>query len=597
MALDSETQIRVVRSIDDVLAMKTWLGERRDVLGLDIETSGLDAFKPGARIRSIQVGDHLTGWFVPYELWGGAALEILKSWEGNIALHNAAFDLKFLQRFTDWDIPWNRVMDTMIMAQVMYPGKPAGLKELSNKYVDPRANIGEKYLKQAFKDNGWEWDTVPIYEPAFCNYSALDPIITTHLWSHLRADKHFPTVFSMEMQVRRICAEMEYRGMRLDVDYTVRMEKELNEQVEKMKKWAQDNWGINVSSNAQLATFLHDELGAEFTHFSDKTGAPSVNKAQLAEFLESGDETLKTVVGFVEEVKYKAKLASTYFKNYREMAVDGIIHPSINTLGTATGRMSSSNPNMQNLPSKDYYVRDAFIPLEDDHEIWSIDYSSMELRQMANYSKDEGLKHAFELVDNEGQDFFVTLGKSIYNEPNFQKSDPRRKLLKSMTYGLIYGASASKMAQTAGTEESVMQETKDKFFEQYPRVPELMESIIELGDQREATEGEGYITFPTTGRRVPTEKGTSYRLVNYLLQGTSAEVTKNALINLDQAGLTEYALLPIHDEVVFSFPKDGAEELVQTAVEAMSFGPEDGFDIPQVAEAELAGARWGEKYH
>ena len=223
MALDAETQIRVVRSIDDVLAMKTWLGERRDILGLDIETSGLDAFKPGARIRSIQIGDHMTGWFVPYELWGGAALEILKVWEGNIALHNAAFDLKFLQRFTDWNIPWNRVMDTMIMAQVMYPGKPAGLKELSNKYVDPRANIGEKYLKQAFKDNDWTWDTVPIYEPAFCNYSALDPIITTHLWSHLRADKHFPTVFFMEMQVRRICADMEYRGMRLDVDYTVRM--------------------------------------------------------------------------------------------------------------------------------------------------------------------------------------------------------------------------------------------------------------------------------------------------------------------------------------------------------------------------------------
>lgn len=597
MGLPTDLELHIVRSIDDVLAMKTWLGERRDIMGLDIETSGLDAFKPGARIRSIQVGDQRHGWFVPYELWGGAALEILNSWEGDIALHNAAFDLKFLQFHADWKVPWNRIHDTMIMSQIMYPGKPAGLKELSTKYVDPRANIGEKYLKQAFKDNGWDWNSVPIYEPAFCNYSALDPIITTYLWDHLRADKHFPNVFTMEMQVRRICADMEYRGMRLDVDYTVRMEKELNEQVDKMKKWAEENWGINVSSNAQLAQFLAEDLGAEFTHFSDKTGAPSVNKAQLAEFLETGDETIKAVVGFVEDVKYKAKLASTYFKNYREMAVDGIIHPSINTLGTATGRMSSSNPNMQNLPSKDYYVRDAFIPLEEDHEIWSIDYSSMELRQMANYSKDEGLKHAFELVDNEGQDFFVTLGKSIYNEPNFQKSDPRRKLLKSMTYGLIYGASAAKMAQTAGTEEHVMQETKDKFFEQYPRVPELMESIIELGDQREATEGEGYITFPTTGRRVPTEKGTSYRLVNYLLQGTSAEVTKNALINLDQAGLTEYALLPIHDEVVFSFPKDGAEELVQTAVEAMSFGPEDGFDIPQVAEAELAGARWGEKYH
>lgn len=596
MGLPADLELHIVRSIDDVLAMKTWLGERRDIMGLDIETSGLDAFKPGARIRSIQVGDQRHGWFVPYELWGGAALEILNSWEGDIALHNAAFDLKFLQFHADWDVPWNRIHDTMIMSQIMYPGKPAGLKELSTKYVDPRANIGEKYLKQAFKDNGWGWNTVPIYEPAFCNYSALDPIITAYLWDHLRADKHFPTVFSMEMQVRRICADMEYRGMRLDVDYTIRMEQELNEQVDKMKKWAQDNWGINVSSNAQLAAFLHDELGAEFTHFSDKTGAPSVNKAQLAEFMDSGDETLKTVVGFVEDVKYKAKLASTYFKNYREMAVDGIIHPSINTLGTQTGRMSSSNPNTQNLPSKDYYVRDAFLPRTPGEKIVSIDYSSMELRMMGHYSQDEGLVHAFDLVDNHDQDFFVTIGKSIYSEPNFQKADPRRKVLKSLIYGLIYGSGVEKMAQITGQPVSVMQEARDKFFEEYPKVPELMDSVARLGDQRDAQEGEPYIIFPTSGRRVPAESGASYRLTNYLLQGSSAEVTKNAIINVDQAGLSEYALIPIHDELLFSFPEEHLEEMTQQAVEAMSFT--DGeFLIPQIAEASEGVDRWGALYH
>src|SRR5699024_2006172 len=202
-------------------------------------------------------------------------------------------------------------------------------------------------------------------------------------WEHLRTDKDYPEVFDLEMQVRRICSEMEYEGMRLDVDYTVRMEKELNEIVAEKKKWALDNWGINISSNAQLAKFLHDDLGAEFTHFSDKTGAPSVNKAQMAEFLETGDPVLKSVIEFVEDVKYKGKLANTYFKNYREMAVDGIIHPTISTIGASTtGRMSSANPNTQNLPSKDYYVRDAFLARQDDHEIWSIDYSSMELRSI-----------------------------------------------------------------------------------------------------------------------------------------------------------------------------------------------------------------------
>ena len=596
MTLDNPT-IHVVRSIDDVLAMRTWLGERRDILGLDIETSGLDAFKPGARVRSIQLGDHNDGWFVPFELWGGAALECLKAWDGNIALHNAAFDLKFLQKHTDWVIPWDRIHDTMIMAQIMYPGKPAGLKPLSAKYVDPNANIGEKYLKAAFKDNGWDWDTVPIYEPSFCNYSALDPIITTYLWEHLRADQKYPDVFNMEMQVRKICADMEYRGMRLDVDYTIRMEEELNQKVEQMKNWAQENWGINVASNAQLAAFLHEELGAEFTHFSEKTGNPSVNKAQLAEFMSSGDELLVQVIKFVEDVKYKAKLASTYFKNYREMAVDGIIHPSINTLGASTtGRMSSSNPNAQNLPSKDYYVRDAFLAREDDHEIWSIDFSSMELRSMAHFSQDPGLIHAFELVDNENQDFFATLGKTIYNDPSFTKSDPRRKLVKAFSYATIYGASVPKMAQTAGVDVSVMEEVSTNFFRSYPGVRDLMDSIIQLGEQRSATEGVPYINFPSTGRRLVTEPGAEYRLVNYLLQGSCAEITKKALINVDQAGLSEYAMLVVHDEILFSFPKSQAEDMANTAVEAMSFT--DGeYLVPQVAEAEVSGERWGTKYH
>ena len=598
MGLPADLELHIVRSIDDVLAMKTWLGERRDIMGLDIETSGLDAFKPGARIRSIQVGDQRHGWFVPYELWGGAALEILKSWEGNIALHNSAFDLKFLQLHAGWEVPWNRIHDTMIMAQIMYPGKPAGLKELSAKYVDPRANIGEKYLKQAFKDNDWTWDTVPIYEPAFCNYSAIDPIITTYLWDHLRADLVYPKVFSIEMAARALHTQMEIRGMRLDVDYTVRMEKELSEEVEQKKKWAQDNWGINIMSNAQLAKFLADDLGAEFTHFSDKTGAPSVNKAQLAKFSATGDETIRAVVGFVEDAKSKQKIANTYFKNYREMAVEGIIHPSINTLGASTtGRSSSSNPNAQNLPSKDYLVRDAFIADNEDHEIWSIDYSSAELRMLAHFSEDPGMIDAFRRVDNLDEDFFTTLGKDIYHDKNFDRSDPRRKLVKSFLYGTVYGSGVPKMAETTGESVETMQKVSDSFFKTYPKVRQFMDDVIALGEHRASVEKIPYIQFPTTGRRLVTEPGTEYRLVNYLLQGQCAEWTKRALIDLDQADLSQYVKLVVHDEYIFSFPKSDAEELAGLAAEAMSFGEDDGLIVPQVAEPERSGPRWGSKYH
>lgn len=598
MGISPDVQLHVVRTIQDIVDMRDWLrNEERPVLGLDIETSGLDAFKPNARIRSIQIGDENHGWFVPYEMWGGAALELLDEWQGIIALHNCTFDLKFLKKHAGWEPPWNRIHDTMLMCQIMYPGQPAGLKEVTAKYIDRKAVVGEANLKKAFKDNGWDWDTVPVYEPAFCNYSALDPIITTYLWNHLRADLAYPDVFDLEMQARRICTEMEYVGMRLDVDYTIRMESELTERVNEMKAWAQENWGINIASNNQLVDFLQNDVGATFTHFSDKTGNPSVNKEQLEEFAESGDPLLAGIVEYVQDMKYKSKLANTYFKNYREMAVDGIIHPSLAVLGASkTSRMSSANPNNQNLPSKDYYVRDAFLARSDDQEIWSIDFSSMELRAMAHFSQDPGLIHAFELVDNEGQDFFATLGKNIYNDPDFDKSDPRRKLVKAFSYATIYGASVEKMAQTAGVPVETMKEVSENFFKAYPGVRDLMDSIIALGEKRTREEGVPYIILPSTGRRLVTEPGAEYRLVNYLLQGSCAEITKRALINVDQADLSQYAMLVIHDEILFSFPKDQAEELAAQAAEAMSFTSGE-YLVPQVAEAEVAGDRWGAKYH
>src|SRR5699024_12439750 len=108
MALPTDLEIRVVNSIDDVLAMRTWLGERRDILGLDIETSGLDAFKPGARVRMVQIGDKKNGWAVPYEGWGGAVMELLDEWDGLIALHKAAFDLEFIDKHAGRNITWDK---------------------------------------------------------------------------------------------------------------------------------------------------------------------------------------------------------------------------------------------------------------------------------------------------------------------------------------------------------------------------------------------------------------------------------------------------------------------------------------------------------
>ena len=234
--LPENTSLRLVTCIDDLFDMKRWLGERRDVMGLDTETSGLDPWEPGAKLRLVQIGDHREGWAVPWEGWGGAAIECMNLWKGDFTLHNASFDAKWLKVHADWQMPWERTHDTMIMAQIEDPSGPADLKTLSTRYVDPMSAAGQKELKAAMKTHGWTWATIPVDFPAYYLYSALDPVLAAHLWSHYRTDLSFPEAYDLEMSVRRVCTEMEMTGMRVDLEYSQKRFDELKAEVAKSKE-------------------------------------------------------------------------------------------------------------------------------------------------------------------------------------------------------------------------------------------------------------------------------------------------------------------------------------------------------------------------
>lgn len=592
--LPGDTSLRFVTCIDDVLEMKRWLGERRDVLGLDTETSGLDPWAPNARLRLIQLGDHRTGWAVPYEQWGGAALELMRAWHGEFTLHNAAFDAKWLEIHAKWKMPWHRTHDTLIMGQIDNPGGRNDLKHLSTLHVDPRADAGQKDLKDLMKKNNWGWDTIPLDTPEFYLYSALDPVLAAHLWSHLRVDLKYPETYDLEMSVRRICTEMEMRGMRIDVEYSERKFKELKDKVDSAKAWAQDNWGISVSSNAQLADFYANQLGAKFEVFSAATGAPSVNKAQMALFEQSPDPTVKSVTDFIMSMRHADKMSNSYFKNFVEMNHDGILYPSIMTMGARTGRMSVRSPALQTLPSKDSLIRSAFIPSEEGHVIISCDFSQIELRLMAHFSGDEKLQQAFHEADRTGEDFFTNMGKVVYNDPNFNKDDPRRKLVKGMIYGLLYGAGTQKMADTAGIPFEEMDEVVKAVNAAYPGIHNFMKTTELLGDQRQEDEGQGYIVTGT-GRKIPCDRNKSYTLVNFTLQSNAAEIMKQALVKLDAAGFGPYMVMVIHDECVFSMPKHMVEDALPE-IQALMSVMDGSYAVNLPAEPEGPYEYWGQKY-
>ena len=593
MTLPGDMELHLVNTIDEAWAFKRWVGERRpeDVLGFDTETSGLNPRAYDAKLRLVQIGDHKTGWAIPWEQWGGAALEIFNQWEGEWCAHNIAFDARWLEIHAGWKVPWHRAHDTMIMAQVCDPLGSGALKPLSIRHVDRRAGAGDALLKEAMSKEGWGWGDIPVDYDAYWAYGALDPVLTCHLYTHFRADREYPRVYELEMAARRVVSQMEDNGAPVDLEYCQRKFNELTNWVEQVKSWGRDELGISLGSNLQLIKHFQS-LGAEITR-TTKSGNPSVDKYQLRMW--ANDPSSGQVGEFARlllKMRHADKMSNSYFKNFLNMHSDGILHPSVKTLGARTGRMSITDPALQTLPKGEALVRDAFIPHE-GHVLVSSDWSQIEMRLMAHFSQDERLAKAFRDADASGGDFFVELGKDIYNDPNFTKEDKRRGLVKNTLYGAAYGAGVNKMAETAGVPYQTMKAVSDSVFSTYPGIKKFQSAVEDAGVRREREEGQGYVTTPY-GRRLPCDEGRVYSLTNYLLQGHAAEMLKNALVQLDLAGLGEYMLLPVHDEVIFSVPKEDAQDLMHTIGEVMSVT--EGYAVSIPAEPEGPLDRWGEKY-
>lgn len=591
MPLPSDLELHYVDSIDEVWAMKNWLGERRDVLGFDTETSGLNPYAPDARLRMVQIGDHRAGWAIPWERWGGAAIECLDAWKGPIAAHNLVFDEKWMRIHANWQIPWDRAHDTMIHYNMLYPGKPAGLKSVTDMHIDPRASIGDKMLKEAFQKNGWGWDTVPLDYPAFSMYSALDPVLAAYIFDFLRADLKFPESFDLEMSTLRICAGMEHRGVPVDVEYCIEQQAKLEQYVTQSRKWAQDEFGVNIGSTVQLAKFFESTLNATITKRT-AGGLPSMDKEVLESFSTSADTKVSQFAEFVLKVRKAEKIKSSYIDNFINDQTDGILHSNIKTLRAVTGRMSITNPALQTLGKNDTIVRNAIVPRKGEF-IVSSDLDQVEFRVFAHLSEDEALIETFLRADATGSDAFTEIGRQIY-EPDFQKSDKRRTYVKNVVYGKLYGSGVAKMAQAAGVPRETMQEVNDALEAQYPGIKRYQKQMESTIQQRLRSEGVPYINTVVTGRRIPVEEDRIYSGLNYTIQSSAAEVFKKNLVKIDAAGLGEYCLVPVHDEIVMSVPADVLEDVQQEVAELMT--TTEGWAVPLTAGVDGPYERWGQKY-
>lgn len=601
MTLSDDTQLRLVNDMSAVKDMFKWYESLKgdEILGLDTETSGLKIYSKDFRLRMVQIGDSENGWAVPYHLWGGPVMEIMRDWDtrdGKWTLHNMSYDYKVLKVCADYEIPWKNAHDTMIMARILFPDKPAGLKTLTDQFVDPRASSGDAALKKTFKDNGWDWDTIPVDNPDYWFYSALDPILASSLWHVLMPmiDREGVSgVYDLEMGALRVLVGAEHRGMRIDLDYVKGKYAEFEKKVEDQEAYIEERWGFNLNSNPQMVDKF-TELGAKFSRHTPG-GAPSVDKVQLDAFAHSDTPEVAELATLITETRKIAKMNGSYFKNFIEMEQESILHPDIQTMAARTGRMSIRNPALQTLHSNDSVIRNSFLPRNDGEILVSCDYSQVEARLLAHLSNDSNLISTFKEADRTGGDFFVSVGRLVYSDPNFQKSDPRRKLMKGIIYGASYGAGIPKMAETAGVSVEEMTVAANKLFDTFPGIKAYMSTVEQMGTETEQATGTGYITLES-GRRLVADEGRMYSLTNYSIQGLAAELLKVAIMRIDSAGLSQYIQVPVHDELIFSLPEEDVEErffpLIQ---ECMSFT--DGeYAVDLLAEPEIVGHRWGEKY-
>jgi DNA polymerase-1 len=601
----SDVKLHLVNSTEEATKFLQWLGERRphNAVAIDTETGEKpgrdrkDALSPWhGQLRLIQVGDGQQGWAIPWDQWKGVFYEGMERFDGPIVCHNIAFEARWLELHSEWKMPWHRAHDTMIQAHIIDPLGVGALKRLAALYVDGRAVALQDTLDEELVKNGWTWGTVPTNFQPYWAYGALDCVLTMRLWEQFNVkcgpDGPYNKAYELEMATRRIVTRMEINGARIDLDYSKKKFDELTEYAGSVKTWAKQKYnGVSISSNIQLVR-LFESLGAEINEYTP-SGQKSASKDQLKLLSIEGNDEVKALAEIVLKQRKADKLANTYFSNFLNDNVNGFVHPSVKTLGARTSRMSIQNPALQTLPKGDDVVRRAFIPKDEDHVIVTSDLDQVEFRMFASLSQDTNLISLFNKADATGSDPFTEIGREIYNDPNMQRSDKRRNLIKGTIYGRLYGAGVSKQALTAGVPENQMRTVSDSLDTRFPGMALFQRQIEDVGMRRLKAEGQGYV-YTWTGRRLPCDEDRAYTLLNYLIQGGAAEVFKSNLVKLDQADLTELLIVPVHDEIVLNAPRKDVEEIKRTVKECMT--TTEGWAVPLTSGIDGPMENWGEKY-
>ena len=605
--------------IDNINDLNRWIKKiyQRGYVAVDTETTGLnDMIVDLVGIcLSVEIGE---ACYIPLghtngedDLFGGAslcsgqinleeALTILRPVLQDPSIikigQNIKYDTKIFARY---DVNLTPVDDTMLLSYAINGGKHNhGMDYLSERYLDHKP-ISIKSLLGSGK-SAITFDKVPISDAV--NYAAEDADITLRLWKLFKPMLHANSVTKVYEKLERplipVLAKMEMDGIKVDRNTLSRMSNNFAQSMSGLEAEIYDLAGqsFNVGSPKQLGEILFDKLELPGGK-KGKTGAYGTGVDVLEDLASEGYELPVKVLDW----RQMSKLKSTYTD-----ALQGHINPNTGRVhtsyvisGASTGRLSSTDPNLQNIPIRSEAgrkIREAFIA-EEGNVLLSLDYSQIELRILAHIAKIDTLKQAF----HEGQDIHALTASQMFNVP-LENMDPMiRRQAKAINFGVIYGISGFGLARNLRIPRKEAQSFIDTYFERFPGIRTYMDETVSFAKEN------GYVET-LFGRKVHTSEinakgpqaGFAKRAaINAPIQGTAADIIRRAMVQMPDAiaHLPVKMLLQVHDELIFEVNKDALSETTEVVRKIMEKASEPvvKLDVPLVVDAGF-GSNWADAH-
>jgi len=600
---NTEHDYRFVDSRTDMQALAETLSAQT-LFSFDTETTGIDANQAELVGMSFSY-EHHKGYYVPVPENKEQALEVVAIFKDileNESILKIGQNIKYDILMMKWygvDVKGN-FFDTMIAHYLLEPDLRHKLDYISESLLNYKMVPIENLIGKRGKNQLSMRDVDP---QKVSDYAAEDADVTLQVFSELQTQLKVTELedlfHTIETPLINVLAQMEYEGVRIDGDFLNGYSKKLETLILDEEKAIYEVAGVrfNIASPKQVGEVLFDKLKIPYRWRKTNSGQYSTDVEKLNELASEHD-----IVNKILEYRKYSKLKSTYVDALPLMInpKTGRVHSNFNQARAATGRLSSDNPNLQNIPIKDEAgreIRKAFIPRDEDHILLAADYSQIELRLIAEISGDDFMLEAF----HEGRDFHRATAAKVYKVEFDEVTPEQRRNAKTVNFSIIYGAGATNLSRQLNIRRAEAKALIDNYFEQFKGLKAYMNDTVDFAREHgyvKTLGGRKRILRDINSRNGLARSNAERMAINTPIQGSAADMIKLAMIRihklLAEKPFKTKMIMQVHDELVFDVYKPELEELRNLIIDNMKDAL-PGISVPILVEVGT-GLNWLEAH-